>query len=372
MHYKIIDIYQKGFVIFGGSGFIGKPLGQELARLAPSLIVSRDPFPKIHPYGFVQIDPTAQEIVAFNPVFASLYPNYNVWTANIMLPEKFMVLASVLYSLNPIIIDTAGVTDVRTSTVKDLVQDIVKTAMLCQLMSPPQRLVFISSTEVYGYSADPNNVFSEDDDLSGLPINKEQLTAISELIKYQVKQSILTQTLMDINPIVSKFETYNFPARWYYAIAKRISETLVLEQLNSIVLRLSNVFGAGAEYLQPNKVLSVFIGKAFLPEPKFVLQGDGGSTRTFIHLHDVIEAIKLASLSNVKGIFNITNRDNYISILTLAELVRDNFNMQVQIACQGSHDNDYFQFDTTKAEEELGFQSQKSLKEHIENKAVDY
>jgi dTDP-L-rhamnose 4-epimerase len=77
--------------------------------------------------------------------------------------------------------------------------------------------------------------------------------------------------------------------------------------LETVVLRLQNVYGVGQALRNPyTGVLMVFCNQALRGDP-LVLYEDGEITRDFVHVDDVVEALvtSAASPSATGGVFNI-------------------------------------------------------------------
>jgi len=72
--------------------------------------------------------------------------------------------------------------------------------------------------------------------------------------------------------------------------------------LNTVILRLANVYGGAFGYKDKLTVVHRFILRALLGEP-LKIEGDGSQTRDFIHVHDVCMAILLGLGLQTSGTF---------------------------------------------------------------------
>jgi UDP-glucose 4-epimerase len=77
-----------------------------------------------------------------------------------------------------------------------------------------------------------------------------------------------------------------------------------LRDLNYVALRLSNPFGERQSPLRALGALTVFLHKT-LKGQNVEVWGDGGVTRDFIYVGDVANAVYLATVNPVSGVFNV-------------------------------------------------------------------
>ena len=84
--------------------------------------------------------------------------------------------------------------------------------------------------------------------------------------------------------------------------------------VGTVALRFGNVYGPGSAH--KSSVVAKFIRRALAGKPS-VIFGDGGQTRDFIYIDDLLEALILAAKADVGGeIFQIaTNKESNISEL---------------------------------------------------------
>ncbi|HEY4417813.1 MAG TPA: NAD-dependent epimerase/dehydratase family protein [Verrucomicrobiae bacterium] len=180
---------------------------------------------------------------------------------------------------------TVGVELVVKSALHVLESSFLETQSLLQAAAQNSTpVLFASTSEVYGKSAKPQ--FSEEDDLLIGPPGQ---------------------------------------SRWSYACAKLTDEFLLLayareKKLPVTIARLFNTVGP-RQTGRYGMVLPRFIAAAQKNEPLQVF-GDGGQSRCFCLVHDVVEAlVRLQQCDRARGeIFNIGSTEE-ISILELARLV---------------------------------------------------
>jgi UDP-glucose 4-epimerase len=130
-----------------------------------------------------------------------------------------------------------------------------------------KRIIYSSSAAVYGI---PNN----------LPINEEHF----------------------VNPIS------------FYGISKLVPEMYIktyssLYGLKYAILRYSNVYGPRQDHRGEGGVISIFLNKVINRENLKVF-GDGGQTRDFIYVNDVVSANIAVMDSETSGTFNISTRES--------------------------------------------------------------
>lgn len=147
-----------------------------------------------------------------------------------------------------------------------------------------KRVVFASTSEVYGRNANPP--FDED----------------TERVLGSVRKD-----------------------RWCYSTSKAAAEHFCLAYLKLglrvTILRYFNVYGPRLDCLDKGRVITIFLGQILRGEPVTVI-GDGMQTRTFTYVEDAIRATIAAGMKPeaMGGIFNIGN-DRETSILELARLM---------------------------------------------------
>jgi UDP-glucose 4-epimerase len=137
--------------------------------------------------------------------------------------------------------------------------------------------------------------------------------------------------------------------------------------LGTVVLRYFNVYGTGQRNSAYSGVITRFLENAFRGEP-LVVYGDGGQTRDFIYVDDVIEATVLALEGDgVEGeTFNIcTGKPTSVNELVriVKEIVKRDLKVIYEKPRKGDIRNNYG--DPLKAERILGFKAKTSLKKGL-------
>ena len=106
-------------------------------------------------------------------------------------------------------------------------------------------------------------------------------------------------------------EDHPFHAECQYGVAKRCDE-LYLEyysrayKMSCTALRFANVFGPRQNPKGEAGVVAIFADKLIAGQP-LRIHGDGGQTRDFIYVGDVVQANLLAASSVRPGVFDIYN-----------------------------------------------------------------
>ncbi|PIQ96986.1 MAG: UDP-glucose 4-epimerase [Nitrospinae bacterium CG11_big_fil_rev_8_21_14_0_20_56_8] len=99
--------------------------------------------------------------------------------------------------------------------------------------------------------------------------------------------------------------------------------------LETVVLRYSNVYGPHQDPLGEAGVVAIFCQRLLKRQP-LVVYGDGGQTRDFISVSDVVRANEIALTPGCSGVFNIgTGKET--SINTLSRLLIDLSGIKVQV-----------------------------------------
>ena len=182
------------------------------------------------------------------------------------------------------------------------------------------RLIFFSSREVYGKSLD---VKSKEDDLL-LPTN-------------------------------------------IYGITKMLGELLIKNSgknnnLDYIILRLTNVYGPGGNEKGPNKII-----KNAVEDKKIEIFG-GKQSINFIYIDDVVNLISTIIDKNhiSKEIFNLGSKNN-LTVNEFSKLVEQSldFNITIKHKPKLNVENSIFKPDLKKSEKLLGFTSKTKINDGL-------
>lgn len=112
-----------------------------------------------------------------------------------------------------------------------------------------------------------------------------------------------------------------------YATAKLKAEKMILEaekkkdDLNIVILRVTNVIGFSSDPTKPQGVLSKMIAAAKQGET-LEIWGDGCCSKDYLWIDDFLSALNLAMTYPVRGIFNIGSAHNF-SLLELKSIVEE-------------------------------------------------
>lgn len=307
-------------LITGGAGFIGSHLAEALLKEKNEVFI---------------IDNLSTGSIE-NIIHLKGTNGFNYYIDTIMntyLMAELVDLSDVIFHLAAAV----GVKLIVESPVYTIETNIKGTEVVLELANKKKKKVIITSTsEVYGKGA--KVPFAEDDDLLLGSTNK---------------------------------------GRWSYACSKAIDEFLALaywkeKKLPTVVARLFNTVGP-RQSSQYGMVLPRFIKQALQGEP-ITVYGDGKQSRCFTWVGDVVDAlIKLANIDKAVGeIFNIGS-DEEISIIDLANLVKEllNSNSPIKFLSYGQAYEEGFEDmirrvpNISKIKELIRFNPTKDIKEII-------
>jgi len=159
--------------------------------------------------------------------------------------------------------------------------------------------------------------------------------------------------------------------RGVYDEAKRFAEALVMayhryHNVDTCIVRIFNTYGP---HMRPEdgRAIPTFIPQALRGEPVTVF-GDGGQTRSFCYVNDLIDGIYRLMMSDLHDPVNIGNPDER-SILELTESIIRLTRSKSQIIFKPLPVNDpkIRQPDINRARKELGWEPQIGLDEGLEN-----
>ena len=154
-----------------------------------------------------------------------------------------------------------------------------------------------------------------------------------------------------------------------YDEGKRIAETLCFDykRMNNVDIRVARIFNTyGPRMLiDDGRVVSNFIVQALRGE-SLTLYGDGGQTRSFCYVSDLVEGLIRLMNGDHTGPMNLGNPDEF-TIRELAELVRSRINPNLELICQPLPEDDPRQRcpSIETAQRELGWQPTVSLEQGL-------
>jgi len=135
--------------------------------------------------------------------------------------------------------------------------------------------------------------------------------------------------------------------------------------LETVALRYFNIYGP-RQTGQYSGVISVFLDQARAGDP-ITVEGEGGQTRDFVHVDDVVAANRLAATTAERGSAYNVGTGSSVTIRELAEIVRDVVGADVPIEHVDPRPNDIQRScaDVLKARDELGFEPTVSLRDGL-------
>lgn len=190
------------------------------------------------------------------------------------------------------------------------------------------KLIFLSSREVYGETIE--NESSEDDPLN--PVN-------------------------------------------IYGFTKSMSESIIqffstTQNLDYVILRLTNVYGPGGEVRGVNRIIDNALRKNYIQ-----INGDGNQTLNLIFIEDVIDLLNqiIENKKISKHIFNVGSEDT-ITINQFSQIVINMLNNKIKIEYfpKIPYENVYFKPKLTKLKGILKFRPNFSLKQGLEKTIQSY
>ena len=154
-----------------------------------------------------------------------------------------------------------------------------------------------------------------------------------------------------------------------YAVHKLAAEHYLrvygeLCKFKTASLRFFNVFGPRQDPSSPySGVISIFMSKAVSQQAP-VIYGDGGQTRDFVYVDDVVKALMLAAVTDVKNgdVFNIGS-GNRVTINRLWELIASLSDQQIEPVYHPARSGDILHSlgNISKARSRLNFKNDMSL-----------
>ena len=113
----------------------------------------------------------------------------------------------------------------------------------------------------------------------------------------------------NIGDAISVNETHPVRPMCSYGVSKLAIEHYLdvykhLRGLDYVALRLSNPYGERQSPLRALGALTVFLHRT-LKNQEIEIWGDGGVTRDFIYVGDVAEAVYLATIKPISGVYNV-------------------------------------------------------------------
>jgi nucleoside-diphosphate-sugar epimerase len=145
-----------------------------------------------------------------------------------------------------------------------------------------------------------------------------------------------------------------------YDEGKRFSEALsvALERTGGLDLRIARIFNTYGPRmaLDDGRVVTQFLVQGWKGEP-LTVHGEGKQTRSFCYVSDLVRGLRLLHDSSVRGPVNLGNPDAEMTVLQLAEKVRELTGGRSPIAhvARGQDDPERRRPDIHRAQELLGW-----------------
>lgn len=123
-----------------------------------------------------------------------------------------------------------------------------------------------------------------------------------------------------------------------YPMGKRAAEYLCFAYsqeygIPAKVARLTQTFGAGVA-ADDNRVFAQF-ARSVMDGTDIILHTTGESAKPYCYTTDCVSAILTILLKGANGeAYNVANQDTYISIRSMAEFLRDNFNPDIKVTIE--------------------------------------
>jgi len=273
----------------------------------------------------------------------SVLKNVNLINGNILDYQSFELLGKfnlILHLASPV--GPAGILK-HSGRMARYILDDVYWAIDCAVFNNCP-LIFLSTSEIYGYRDKPILLKEEDD----------------------------------------KILMGDFKVRNEYSVSKLLAE-IVLSNISKInknlkyqIIRPFNISGA-RQLKTGGFVLPTFVQQALNNEDITVF-GDGTQVRAFTHVKDIVDGIFLTSQSEqMNQIWNVGNSDNITSIYNMAKLVKEKLNSKSEIKLvdpKTIHGPLYEEAwdkipDATKIKTQLNWQPKYSI-DYIINDVIEY
>jgi dTDP-glucose 4,6-dehydratase len=155
-----------------------------------------------------------------------------------------------------------------------------------------------------------------------------------------------------------------------YDEAKRFAEAMTMAYrrkhgLRTSIARIFNTFGPRMQ-LDDGRVVPSFLGSALRGEP-ITVYGDGGQTRSFCYVSDLVDGLVRLALSGYPDPVNLGN-PREMTMLEFAAIIRDMTESASSIVFEPLPEDDpkRRQPDITRAREILGWEPRVSLKDGLQ------
>jgi dTDP-L-rhamnose 4-epimerase len=340
-------------LVTGGCGFIGSHLVDELIKEDYYIRVLDNLDPQVHGKSQNQPDylnPKAEYI--FGDIRDPEVVKNSIMDIDIVFNLAAAVgVAQSMYQIKRYI-------DVNSHGTSNLLDQIIHTE------NSVKKIILASSMTIYGEGA----YYCENEDKKVYP----KLRSIDNLKKHQweIKCPDCKHSLRPISTPESKPLYSNS----VYAQSKRHQEEITLligktYGIPSVALRFFNVYGPRQALSNPYTGVCAIFSSRILNGNNPIIFEDGKQTRDFIHIFDVINALKL-SMEKQKANYNYYNvGTGYpISILEIAKILIDRMNKNLKPEIKNQFrkgDTRHCYADISKIKKDMDFQPKFNFKEGI-------
>jgi UDP-glucose 4-epimerase len=219
-------------------------------------------------------------------------------------------------------------------------------------------LVFHLASSTYPSTSNTDSAFDLESNLIG------SVRMLDSVLEYGVKRVVFVSsggTVYGVphqNPIP---ETHPTDPICSYGIHKLAVEKYLhlhrsLNHLDSIILRVSNLYGEYQRLDRPLGAVSHFIDRAFKGIP-IDIWGDGSIRRDFVHVDDVVDALhRTITYRGPEYLFNIGSGRS-VSLNELVQMIGRRLNRDIRVNYQPARSFDVHEnvLDISRAANELGW-----------------
>lgn len=212
----------------------------------------------------------------------------------------------------------------------------------------PDYIFHTATHSALAYKNDFINVFQEDNLVLSNIISSLRKTNNTQLIYFS---SSYVYSGLDINDTVSE-KSILAPIH-NFGLAKSFFEQMILrEYSNSIIFRLSSVFGQG-NYLHPNAI--EVMAKEAINNKLLTIWGKGYRKMQYIYLNDVVKHVLLAT-ELPTGVYNLCS-NNYSTVMDTAINIATYFDAEIKTFPNKLEGDTLPYMDNTKLIDALGYNS---------------
>mgnify|MGYP005658817141 CR=1 FL=1 len=212
----------------------------------------------------------------------------------------------------------------------------------------PDYIFHTATHSALAYKNDFINVFQEDNLVLSNIISSLRKTNNTQLIYFS---SSYVYSGLDINDTVSE-KSILAPVH-NFGLAKSFFEQMILREFsNSIIFRLSSVFGQG-NYLHPNAI--EVMAKEAINNKLLTIWGKGSRKMQYIYLKDVVKHVLLAT-ELPTGVYNLCS-NNYSTVMDTAINIANYFDAEIKTFPNKLEGDTLPYMDNNKLIDALGYNS---------------